>query len=163
MNEKKYIERLIEGADKGNNDDGVEALRSAALAIETGQFDSPFLPYLADCIMKYVELGVPLERAFNVEAEPSRGGKPAKYDKIEIAALDILLRKYAGKSPEEAVDWIDQHVGPDRRYVQRLRKEHDSTYNDTTSQPLMESLDRDILLHLVGAMRKNLAGVLPQT
>ena len=70
---------------------------------------------------------------------PNTGGRPRKYDDTEIAAVDLLLRDHCGLKAEEAIDWIAEEVGADRRYVQLRRKEYDARYNDFDAENLMES------------------------
>lgn len=109
----------------------------------------------------YVHHGIRLERAPEVEAE-NKGGRPPKYERTELAAVDILLRDYAKCKPEAALTWICENIGVDRRFMQRVRVEYDRRYNKHTDGPLMESLSRGLLLHLSGSMRQKVAEVLPQ-
>ncbi len=155
---EQHEKEMIERAQRGDAEAGRDALYSIALAIDAMQFDSLLLPYLSKCLLQFNE-GVPLERALNVE-EIKTGGRPFKYDDTQLAAIDILLRDYADYAPEESITWIVENIGADRRKIQRLRIEHDSRYNEFDA-PLMESLSKDLLLHLSGSMRENIAEVIP--
>lgn len=158
MNTEDFERELIERAQCGDADAGREALYSAALALDAQRLDSPLIPFLAECLHEYID-GVPLARALCVEKD-NTGGRPPKYDKDEIAAVDILLRDYGGYSPEDAIAWIDEYIGADRRTVQRIREAYDSRHNPTADYPLMESVNRDGLLHLSGSLRNTIADAL---
>ncbi|MDB4409320.1 hypothetical protein N9235_00700 [Gammaproteobacteria bacterium] len=161
MDEKEFEEYLIWRTERGDTEAGREILKSVASSI-TGM--SLLLDYHAKCLCQYAEEGVQLERALGVkEEEPDKGGRPKKYDELELAAVDILLRHHAGMGPEEAVNWIIKNIGADRRATQRIRKVYDSKYNEVTDEPLMENLNYDLLLHMTGSRRKKVAEVLPQT
>ena len=162
MNVTEQFERdLIKDAKGGDAEAGRELLYSIALAIDGGRFDSLLFPFLADCLMQFVQDDKPLEQALCVKQDKKQG-RPQKYDKTELAAVDILLRDYSPRGPEDAIEWIDTNIGADRRTVQRIRGEYDSRYNKLTDGPLMESLPRDILLHLSGSLRRTVAGALSQ-
>ena len=106
---------------------------------------------------------MPLERALGVEPDFNPGGRRKKYNDTEVTAVDILLRYHADFSLEQANIWIEERIGADRRFVQKRRLEHDSTYNSSFASELMESLSLDDLLHLSGSMREKVAEVLPHT
>jgi hypothetical protein len=158
-----YEKAVIEAANNGEDSYGREALEIIAERIERGLFDSPLFTYLATNLRAYLDQGVPLERALGVETELNPGGRPKKYNDTEIAAVDILLRYHADFSLEQANIWIEERIGADRRFVQKRRLEHDSTYNSSYASELMESLSLDDLLHLSGSMREKVAEVLPHT
>ena len=158
---EQFERQLIKHAQRGDEEAGREILYTIALAIDAGRFDSPLFPFLADCLILFARDGVPLERALCVERDRNPGGKPSKYDSTELAAVDILLRDHAGFSPEQAVTWIKENIGADRRTVQKRRPDYDGRYNPG-SGPLMESLDRETLLHRSGSLRKTVAQALSQ-
>lgn len=149
-----YERESIARAGEGDAEAGRECLSLIMHAIDAQRFDSPLLPYLAECIQQYLS-GVRIDRAFNVEKE-NKGGRPAKYNPTEVAAVDILLRDHANFQPEQSIIWLIENIHPriDRRFVQRVRKEHDRRYNPNAAGPLMESCTRDLLLHLSGSLRK---------
>ncbi|HEX2237136.1 MAG TPA: hypothetical protein VHJ19_01980 [Gammaproteobacteria bacterium] len=159
---EQFERELIARAKAGDADAGKKILLNIALKIDLGQFDSELFPYLADCIWDFAYHGIRLDRALNVEAE-NKGGRPPKYETLELAAVDILLRDYANFRPEAALTWICENIGVDRRHMQRVRSEHDQRYNKHTDKPLMESCERDFLLHLSGSLRQKVAEVLPHT
>ena len=117
---------------------GREVLTSIVLAIDAGRFGYRPFPFLAECLWLYVSNGVPLARALCVEGDKSVGGAPLQYDPLELAAVDLLLRDHAGFSPAEAVAWIRENIGADRKAVATRRKASDTRYRPTTI-PLMES------------------------
>jgi hypothetical protein len=161
---ERFEQQLIEGAAKGDAEAGRELLESAAVRIHAKDYDSPVFPYLANCLLDYVKHGIRLDRALNVE-EDNLGGRPPKHDRTTLAAVDILLRDHAQFKPEAALEWIRNNIDDiDRRYLQRVRAEHDSRYNEHTgeNERLMESLNRDLLLHLSGSLRQKVEEVLPQ-
>src|SRR5690349_11064039 len=94
--EEQFERKLIRRAKKGDAEAGREILLEIALAIDAGRFQSPLFPFLADCLFLFANDHVPLERALCVEAEKNLGGAPRKYQEIELAAVDILLRDHAG-------------------------------------------------------------------
>ena len=147
----QFEKELIERARAGDEDAGREILYTLALAIDAGRFDSPLFPFLAECLLLFARDGVPLERALCVEKEPSRGGRPLEHDS-ELAAVDILLRKHGGFTPEQALDWIEQSIGASRSTVRRLR---------VTYTP-MQALERNLLLRLTGSLQVKAAEALHQ-
>ena len=134
-----------------------------AAKIEARSFNTPLMDYLTESLRLFLDEQIPLDTALGVEATPNTGGRPRKYDDTEIAAVDLLLRDHCGLKAEEAIDWIAEEVGADRRYVQLRRKEYDARYNDFDAENLMESRPLDDLLDLAGSLREKVAGVLPQT
>lgn len=150
-NTEWFERQLIERARQGDAEAGLEALVSAAFAIDAKRFDSLLLPYLADCILQFRE-GIPLDRALGVE-DRKPGGRPTKYDACELAAVDILLRDHGGLSPENAVAWIAEQIGAERSTIQKYRRQFDSRYNRETKGGLMDAWDRDLLLDQAGALR----------
>lgn len=163
LSDREFHEELIRRASRGDAEAGKEILRTVALLIDAGQWTSPLFAFLADGLWEYTQHGIPLDRALCVEPESASGGRPQKYNPDELAAIDIILRDHAGYGPEEAVRWIAERIGADRRTVQRIRREYDRRYNKSAEGPLTESLSLDDLLQLSGNLRKNLEGVLPQT
>jgi hypothetical protein len=158
-----FEQEIIRQADEGDSQAGRKALEIIASRIEIKQFDSPLFSYLAESIKEFLHEGISLDRALGVEDEPNKGGRPRKYDEVELAAVDLLLRNNAGFTPEEAVEWIEENVGADRRAIQRLRSAYDARYNKFGADKLMESRGQDDLLDMSGSMRKKVGGVLPQT
>ncbi len=150
---KAFLQETLARAKRGDAEAGKEALKTAVTALDTKDFNSPVIQYLARCLWDYVGNDIPLERALNVEDEPNKGGRKLKYDPVELMAVDVLLRYHAGMTPEEAIAWIDNNIGADRRTVQRIRVQYAP----------MEEMDRDLLLHSTGSLRKNLEDVLPHT
>ena len=123
MDEKTFEKMLIEKAEAGDDEAGREILKSIALAIMGGRFDSQFFPFLADCLFEYLDDGISLERALCVEAVKNEGGKPAKYDKQELAAVAILLIEHMGYTPAQAKKWISREIGAGRTSVEEALKE----------------------------------------
>jgi hypothetical protein len=125
MNEEtdQFERRLIERAESGNAEAGRAVLQQIISAITAGRFDSPVLPFLAKCLSMFLHDGVGLERALCVEDEPSKGGARRKYDTIELAAVDILLRRHRQFSSEDAIKWTAENIGADRKTVHRARNE----------------------------------------
>jgi hypothetical protein len=161
---ERFEQELIERAAKGDAEAGRELLESVAVRIYEKDYDSPVFPYLANCLLDFLQHGSRLDRALNVEAE-NLGGRRPKHDRTALAAVDILLRDHAHYKSEAALKWIMDNVdGVDRRYLQRARAEHDRRYNKHTDENgrLMESLDLESLLHLSGSLRQKVAEVLPQ-
>src|SRR6476620_7270724 len=98
----EWFEReLIKRALQGDAEAGREILHKIALAIDSGRFDSPLFPFLAERLFEFVRDGVPLERALRVKSK-STGGAPLKYQPNELAAVDLILRDHAGFSPDLA-------------------------------------------------------------
>ena len=160
----RFEQELIERAERGNAEAGRELLESAAVRIYAKDYDWPVFPYLANCLLNFVQHGIRLERALNVEAK-NLGGRPSEHDRAALAAVDILLRDHAQYKPEAALKWIMNNVdGVERRYLQKVRADYDSRYNKYTdrNERLMESLNRDLLLHLSGSLRQKVAEVLTQ-
>src|SRR6476660_3024093 len=119
----EWFEReLIKRARQGDAEAGREILHKIALAIDSGRFDSPLFPFLAERLVEFLQ-GVPLEPALCVDNK-SIGGAPLKYQPNELAAVDLILRDHAGFSPDLATSWIEDQIGADRRAVQRLRKSY---------------------------------------
>ena len=67
--------------------------------------------------------------------------------------MDLLLGDHAGFKPEQAIKWIEDNVGADRRYVQLRRKENDARYNDFGAIKLAESRPVDVQLALDESLR----------
>jgi hypothetical protein len=153
MNDKtdKFDRLLIERSHEGDAEAGREFLRQVVSAITAGRFDSPVFDALAKRLSLFLDGGIPLERALGVESEKDKGGTPATYDPIELAAVDLLLREHANFTKEAAIRWIEDKLGADRSTVMRCRKMCDSRYNNAPC-PLMEVLGHDDLLHLSGSL-----------
>ena len=162
MNVTEQFERdLIKEAKGGDAEAGREILFSIALAIDAGRFDSLLFPFLADCLMQFAQDGKPLEQALWVK-QGKKKGRPIKYNETELAAVDILLRDYHGLSSSSTIYLIKGRIGADKKLVKSVRKKFDSRYNTLTDGPLMESLPRDILLHLSGSLRRKFVEILSQ-
>ena len=119
-----------------------------------GHWISPLFPFLAECLWLYVEQGVPLARALCVEGDKSAGGAPLKYDPIELAAVDLLLRDHAGFSPAEAVA---HRSGRTSALTVRPSQHGGRRLILVTGRPQAhscESLSRDDLLRLSGSLRE---------
>jgi hypothetical protein len=160
--ERIMIARAKEGAldENGMPDDARCCLKAIVTAIYNKNIDSPYFAYLADCLELYLQ-GIPIERALGLEGE-LKGGRPIKYDGLEVSSIDLLLREHAFFKKEEANVWIEENLGMDRRSVQKIRGEYCSRYNKKTDPDLSESRRRDYLLHdLSQPMREKVAMVLP--
>ena len=152
MDELEFEHELIARANRGDNEAGLEILRSLTHHIDTERFDSPLFPYLAEALFAFTQHCIPLERALGLEDESnSKGGAPRKYDDLELAAVDAYLRYHAEFRAEAAIAFIHANIGADRRQIQRLRKKY-----------TLNNLAPRILLNCCGSMRKYLADVLPQ-
>jgi hypothetical protein len=157
-----FKRQLIARAQRGDAEAGCEILREIALAIDAGGFDPILFPFHAECLWLFMQ-GAPLDKALCVKGE-DQGGRPRKYDELELAAVDILLRDHAKLSVEDANAWIGERIGTDRTTVQRVRKNHDARYNPEAQQKhqqLMEAADRELLLHRSGSLRPIVAAALP--
>jgi len=112
--------------------------------------------------MQY-EDGVPLERALGVEEQDqSQGGRPYKYNYCQIAAVDIVLRRYAGFKPSKALTWIKNNIGIDKGDVRkRIRPKFDSEFAENADGPLMDALSLKVLLVYTGKLRSELWNLLP--
>ena len=161
--ETDFERETIRRAERGDREAALLALQMAVEKIEARLFDTPLLDYLAENLRLFLDEQIPIDTALGVEAMPNAGGRPRKYDDTEIAAVDLLLRDHCGLKAEEAIDWIAEEVGADRRYVQLRRKEYDARYNDFDAENLMESRPLDDLLDPAGSLREKVARVLPQT
>ena len=157
-----FENELIRRAEEGDPEAGRIALETIAGRIETRRYESPLFDYLATNIRAFLDDGIPLVRALGVEEEPNKGGRPRKYDKDELAAVDLILRDHANFGPEEAITWINANIHADRKLVRQLRREYDARYNKFAER-LAESLDLDVLLHMSGSMREKVAEVMPHT
>ena len=151
--ERALIERA-QGDDAEAAEAGREILYSIALAIDAGRFDSLLFPFLADCLMQFAQDGKPLEQALWVVPNLNKGGTKRKYVGIELAAVDILLRKHVGLGKDAAIYWIEQkeNIGASASTVRRARAKYD----------LMESFSRDDLLHFSDSLRSKVAKALSQ-
>lgn len=156
--EKWFKSELIKRAQQGDAEAGREILKEIVLAIGANRFDPLLFPFLGECLGLFLQDGIPLDRALCVEAV-DQGGRPRKHDQLELAAVDILLRDHGGFSPEQAIIWIEEHVGVDRRTVQKARKVCDARYGKGPT-PLMEALDLETLLHRSGSLRPTVAQAL---
>ena len=150
-------------ADLGDDKAAREMLHIIASRIETKRFDSALFSELAKNLRLFLNDGIPLDIALGVFKEPNKGGRPPKYNQVEVAAVDLLLREYAMFRPEKAATWINKNIGVDRRTVQRIRTRHDGRYDKSSSKTWMERYDKELLLDLTGSMREKVTGVLPQT
>ena len=152
---------LIDRAKDGDPQAGEEILKAIVRHIDGRRIDSPLFPFLAECLYEY-ERGVPIERALCIEKEPNVGGRPSKYNDIEIAALEILLRRELGYSSGKSVNWVSDNVGIHRSEVRRIRKEFDSRFNDCVKSPdetLMDGSETEILFYSLGSLRKDVSWV----
>ena len=150
-------------ANLGDDEAAREMLDIIASRIETKRFDSALFSELAKNLRLFLNDGIPLDVALGVFKEPNKGGRPPKYNQVEVAAVDLLLREYAKFRPEKAATWINKNIGVDRRTIQRIRTRHDGRYDKISPKTWMESLDKELLLDLTGSMREKVTGVLPQT
>ncbi len=156
----QFEHQLIEDAKRGDAEAGKLILKSITQRIDNRNYDSPLFPYLAESLWEYLD-GMRLDRALNVEAV-NPGGAPA-YDRIAIAAVDILLRDYAGYNRQAALTWIVDNIECSIDTARRSRRECDSRHNKNADKPLMERLDKEMLLHLSRDYRQKVAEVLPHT
>ena len=159
----EYEQELIQRAESGDQEASRLILKELISHIDRKSFESPAFDYLASNLRLFLEEGIPLDRALGIESDVNRGGRPRKYDDTEVAAVDLILRDHAGKKAEGAINWIQENVGADRRYIQDRRKEYDSRYNKFGAKSLMESRSLEDLLVLSGSLREKVAEVLPQT
>ena len=158
-----FEEEAIRRANEGDTDSARLVLELIAGRIDARLFDSPLFDYLASNLRLFLDNEISLERAFGIEPDLNRGGRPKKYDETEVAAVDLLLRDYAGLKPEKAIEWIEDNVGADRRFVQIQRQAYDARYNKYDRPALMESRSRDDLLEFSGSLREKVGRVFPQT
>ena len=150
-------------ANLGDDEAAREMLDIIASRIETKQFNSALFFELAKNLRLFLDDGVPLGIALGVFKEPNKGGRPPKYNQVEVAAVDLLLREYAKFRPEKAATWINKNIGVDRRTIQRIRTRHDGRYDKSSSKTWMERYDKELLLDFTGSMREKVTRVLPQT
>lgn len=150
----EFHRQLIERAHRGDADAGKEIIKLIVHYIDLKNYESPLFPYLAECLWAYGYDGVPLERALRVEGESKKGGRPA-YDPTALAAVDTLLREYAGYGSMHALNWIEDNIGADQRTMRRVRKDYDLWHK--------KAPDKDWLLHLSREYRQKVAEVLPNT
>lgn len=148
--EEEYLADTIRCAKEGDAEAGKELLQMVVVGLDQGNMPPDLAQYHADCLSDYVHRGIQLDRALNVEPEASSGGRPS-WDDNEIIAVDVFLRKFANMGKEQAADWIEDNGGPRKRTVQNIRKR--------SNLPVIEAYDKDLLLHMAGSMRRNLAVV----
>lgn len=151
--EEERIELVIERANRGDAEAGRDLLRECSTGLMTGHLSPKLADYLSDCLWSFVQDGIPLERALNVETD-NVGGRPEEYDLFQVIATDVLLRRFAGMGKEAAAGWIEDEGGPKKRTVQTMRTEADLAK--------FESLDRDLLLHTAGRYAQKLVGVISE-
>jgi hypothetical protein len=152
---EEFKRELIKRAQGGDAEAGREILNLVVGAINSGRFDQQLFPFLADALVLYLKDGVELDRALGVE-QFDVGGAPTKYDPDELAAVDVLLQFHLGRRPEQAISWIQENIGADRRAVQRLRNQYG--INEYYSNPKPEH--RDTLMHMAGSLRQKIAEVI---
>ena len=151
---------LIKLAEAGNVEAARDVLEEFCEAVEMDAAPHPeILQYVARAFRGILE-SVPLDRALGLEDDVNPGGTPKRYDDLELAAADILLRDHAGLKPGKAHQWLELNTQISKSQIGRIRREFDSRYNRHTDAPLMESISREDLLRLSGKLRQNLAGVL---
>ena len=119
--------------------------------------------YARDCLDAVLDHGINIEKAFGLDADPGVGGRPRKYDALEVAATDLVLRDHCGYSPEQACLWIQSEIGMDRSQLQRLRKTFDQRYTAEKIAAAPQNLDLEDLLHTAGSLRAKLMEVLQQS
>jgi len=149
---EEFKRELIKRAEAGDAEAGREILNQVVGAIYSGRFDQQLFPFLADALVLYLKDGVALDRALGVE-QFDVGGAPKKYNPDELAAVDVLLQFHLGHQPEQAISWIQENIGADRRTVQHLRNQY--RINEYYSNPKPEH--RDTLLHMAGSLRQQIA------
>lgn len=149
-----WEQETIRLANAGLEQAGREALALIVDRIGRRDFDSPLFDYLAQNLELFLKEDVPLSRALGVESDPGRGGRPRKYNEIEIMAAYLLLTDHGPLGVEASFQWISERTGADRSTLQDIREEHDARYCKKRPNKLMESLDRDLLLHIAGSLRE---------
>ena len=149
-----WEQTTITQANAGSEQAGREALDLIVDRIAMRQFDSPLFDYLAENLELFLNKGVPLSRALKVEPAPKKGGRPRKYDENEIMAAYFLLTDHGPLGIEAAFDLISEHTGADRSTLQAIRREYDARYCKNGPKKMMESVDRDVLLLMIGSLRE---------
>ena len=119
--------------------------------------------YARDCLNKVLDDDIGIEKAFGLDADPSAGGRPRKYDSLEVAAADLILRDHCGFRPEQACVWVSSEIGMDRAQLQRLRRTFDNRYTDAAIEAAPQNLSLEDLLHTAGSLSAKLVGVLQQS
>ena len=162
---KAFESELIRRTESGDAEAGREILRSLISHIDHRQWESSLFPYLSTCLSQYIDEGVAIERAVGLE-DDAKGGRPAKYNSMELMAVDALLRFHADYGLEEAATWMNEHIligssdsGPDRSTIQKLRRDFRPGL-DAAEEGLLK---RDTLIVMAGSLRENLRGVIPHT
>ena len=157
-----FLGELIERAESGDSVAAREVLDEIASDLIAKGLRPALMEYLAKNLLLHLDHDVPLLKALGLEAPPKPVGRPLKYDEVEVAAVDLLLRDHAGYRPEAAASWITSELGPDRRAVQRIRVRFDSRYAKEGDRSLMNGIKKDDLLYLSGSMREKVGRLFPQ-
>ena len=119
--------------------------------------------YGVDCLTAALDHGLSLDTALGLDTKPSAGGRPRKYDSLEVAAADLILRDHCGFRPEQASVWVSSEVGMDRTQLQRLRRTFDNRYTDAAIEAAPQNLILEDLLHTAGSLSAKLVRVLQQS
>lgn len=155
--EEQYERLTLEKAlsrDKDAAEAGLEALRLFVSGCDSGTLSPTLLRYVADRIAEITHQAKAPGDALRIH-NPNRKRGP-EYDPIEVAATYYLLLK-VGLPPEKAKKVMQEkifnvkHAGIDRRLIERTAKSHAP----------MKQLDRDLLQHLAGSVRKKVVRQIP--
>ena len=164
------LEKVVDRAAKGKprSMDAKRFLDRLSSSLEDVKEESLYYAFLLDRVWRFVG-GDVSALLFNY-SEVDRGGRPRKYSEIEFAALDIYLRDYVGKRPEEAIVFLMKMKLPaqkakptinriDRRFIQRLREVYDHRYAAGRKKFGLATVDEDLLLHCTGSLRPRVPAV----
>ena len=164
------LEKVADRGAKGKprSMDAKRFLDRLSSSLEDVKEESLYYAFLLDRVRRFVG-GDVSALLFNY-SEVDRGGRPRKYREIESAALDIYLRDYVGKRPEEAIVFLMKMKLPaqkakptinriDRRFIQRLREVYDHRYAAGRKKFGLATVDEDLLLHCTGSLRSRVPAV----
>ena len=132
------------------------------LEVHAAQGDQ-VMRYGVDCLTAALDHGLSLDTALGLDTKPSTGGRPKKYDSLQVAVTDLILRDHCGFGPEQACAWIGTEIGMDRTQLQRLRRTFDNRYTDAVIEAAPQNLSLEDLLHTAGSLSAKLVEVLQQS
>lgn len=158
-----FLGELIIRANCGDHEAAREVLDEIATDLLVNRLRPQLAEYLGASLRLFLDGGVGIERSLGLEADPPKGGRPRKFEEIQIMAVDLLLRDHLGFRKEQAVEWIAAEIGADRKFTRGSRKEYDSRASKTAGRPLMDGLSRDDLLYFSGKMREKVERLFTQT
>ena len=160
----KFEQQTLERAERGETSAALRALHLLRDRLEgPAARGDEVMRYARDCLDKVLDHDIGIEKAFGLDADPSAGGRPRKYDSLEVAAADLILRDHCGFKPEQACAWVSSEIGMDRAQLQRLRRTFDNRYTDAAIEAAPQNLSLEDLLHTAGSLSAKLVRVLQQS